>query len=65
MKKHLIKNLLEAFQDLVGELLDSPDEPSGEEARLRIHGEYFNFPVETLEAIENFLGHEIDRMGLS
>ena len=65
MEKKFIKSLIRAFQSLMEEAIDSEDMDSEELAELKIHGEDFFFPVKTLEAMEEYLGHKIDRMGLS
>ena len=64
-KKHILSNLFKGFQDLLEEVIDSTESEPEELAELSIHGENFFFPLETLEAMEDYLGHEIDRMGLS
>ena len=65
MKKDVMNNIFRTFQDLLDELIDSTESDSEELAELKIHGEDFFFPVKTLEAMEDYLGHKIDRMGLS
>lgn len=65
MEKKFIKSLIRAFQSLMEEVIDSEDIDSEELAELKIHGEDFFFPIKTLEAMEEYLGHKIDRMGLS
>lgn len=65
MKKNNMNKLLKTFQNLIEDIMDSANIDSEELAELKIHGENFFFPLETLEAMEDYLGHEIDRMGLS
>mgnify|MGYP003110619566 CR=1 FL=1 len=64
-KKDMMNSLMKAFQQLLGEIIDFKEIDSEEVAELSIHGENFCFPIKTLEAMEDYLGHEIDRMGLS